>query len=724
VLSNPDIKYHFMLVHGTFSPDAPWTQDQSALCSAILKALGAVAFSRFNWTGKNSHKARITAGLELAAFVRSASEAYPHASLFIIAHSHGGNVALYGHRFLGREFQSPSNIITLATPFIRSKVRNVSLLIRIGWFIFLTVLSFFVFGGYLSHLVNPFLDADSPLCAASGWDDRSCGPALLLMLAQLVVTITIVHLLIRAYAKKQSRAWLGRLVWPEEGSIHLLTVSYRWDEARIYLRALDWVTRLVSRGIWHVIGLAALCTALYVALTVYAAIFHQVLYTSSFITTSGGWPHAITIAFFSFGGGIVLLTFIGGLALLLNLLRGNPFGFGWERPSSSFLVDIQTLDVPSGLRTQSQEHYRIPVGAFAKANRGLAHSLIYEDPRIHEKIINWTTSRRIAEAEERRIAQAKRRAEPEAQRQSPPPKSLSWRAVFAAGWLIVMVVPPVGAWIARPSSPGGPGVVSALTSEHERALKPKDTFKECTNCPSMTVVPAGSFMMASSASKRGRYSTRHRVTIAAPFAVGQFEVTFDEWDACVADRGCNGYKPRDLGWGRGRRPVIHVSWEEAKAYVAWLVKTTGKPYRLLSEAEHEYATRAGTTTTFPWGNTVGTNNANCNGCNSQWVKRTAPVGSFTANQFGLYDMVGNVWEWTEDCDNYWDDVVPSDGSAWTDGRCSSRVLRGGAWNGPPDHVVSVSRASSSQLSHERVTGFRVSRTLLLAPTRFDPTNAP
>jgi formylglycine-generating enzyme required for sulfatase activity len=119
----------------------------------------------------------------------------------------------------------------------------------------------------------------------------------------------------------------------------------------------------------------------------------------------------------------------------------------------------------------------------------------------------------------------------------------------------------------------------------------------------------------------------------------------------VADGGCNGYKPSDQGWGRGYRPVINVSWDDAKAYVAWLAKKTDKFwYRLLTEAEYEYAARAGTTTAYPWGSAIGKNNANCDGCGSQWDgKQTAPVGSFAANGFGLYDMVGNVSAWTEDC---------------------------------------------------------------------------
>jgi formylglycine-generating enzyme required for sulfatase activity len=208
-------------------------------------------------------------------------------------------------------------------------------------------------------------------------------------------------------------------------------------------------------------------------------------------------------------------------------------------------------------------------------------------------------------------------------------------------------------WLTMPAASAASTQVAPLSRMQEKALKPRSTFKECANCPAMVVVPAGRFTMGSPSSEPGHSADeepQHRVTIARRFAVGRFEVTFDEWDACAADGGCNGYKPSDEGWGRGRRPVINVSWDDAKAYVAWLSKKTGKSYRLLSAAEYEYATRAGTQTAYPWGNAIGTNNANCHACGSQWdARQTAPVGSFAANGFGLYDMVGNVREWTEDC---------------------------------------------------------------------------
>jgi formylglycine-generating enzyme required for sulfatase activity len=271
-------------------------------------------------------------------------------------------------------------------------------------------------------------------------------------------------------------------------------------------------------------------------------------------------------------------------------------------------------------------------------------------------------------------------------------------------------------WLTMPAASAASTQVAPLSRMQEKALKLRDTFKECANCPEMVVVPAGRFTMGSPSSEPGHAAEeepQHRVTIARRFAVGRFEATFNEWDACVDDGGCNDYMPADEGWGRGRRPVINVSWDDAKAYVAWLSKKTGKSYRLLSGSEYEYATRAGTHTVYPWGNAVGTNNANCHACGSQWdATQTAPVGSFAPNRFGLFDMVGNVREWTEDCYHNTYSGAPADGSAWVAGAdCYHRVVRGGSWLIAPAFLRSASRywfASDYRLNY---LGFRVARTL-------------
>jgi formylglycine-generating enzyme required for sulfatase activity/CRP-like cAMP-binding protein len=255
-----------------------------------------------------------------------------------------------------------------------------------------------------------------------------------------------------------------------------------------------------------------------------------------------------------------------------------------------------------------------------------------------------------------------------------------------------------------------------LSPNTERALKPGDTFRECAeDCPEMVVVPAADFMMGSTTNEEGRTSSENpqrKITIAAPFAVSKFEVTFDQWDACAADGDCD---PRilDNDFGRGRKPVINVSWYDAQRYAAWLSKMTGKSYRLLSEAEWEYAARAGTKTSYSWGDEPGKGQANCLGCGSEWDgKRTAPVGSFAANAFGLYDLHGNVSEWVEDCYHAKSDGAPADAKAWTaGGDCSSRIFRGGGWNDSPVNLRSASRGRGSIFVRSNNLGFRVARTL-------------
>ena len=203
----------------------------------------------------------------------------------------------------------------------------------------------------------------------------------------------------------------------------------------------------------------------------------------------------------------------------------------------------------------------------------------------------------------------------------------------------------------------------------------------------------------------------HRVTIGKPFAVGKYEVTFSEWDACVSAGGCGRHRPDDKDWGRGTRPVINVSWKDAKAYVKWLSARTRQPYRLLSESEWEYAARAGSTTRYSWGDSIGSNRANCSGCGSRWDFTMTPVGSFAANGFGLHDMHGNVSEWVEDCWNKSYSGAPTDGGAWLSGDCEGRVLRGGSAHYVPSYLRSAFRFRLGAGFRFDSVGFRVARTL-------------
>ncbi len=250
----------------------------------------------------------------------------------------------------------------------------------------------------------------------------------------------------------------------------------------------------------------------------------------------------------------------------------------------------------------------------------------------------------------------------------------------------------------------------------ENETKSGAIFRDCTACPQMVVIPAGSFMMGSpETDKEARRNERpqHKVTIARPFAVSKFEVTFAEWNACVAAGGCE-HRPRDLGWGEGTRPVMNVSWNDiTKQYLPWLNRMTGQPYRLLTEAEWEYAARAGTTTRYSWGDEPGENNANCDGCKSRWDnEQTAPVGSFKPNGFGLYDMHGNVWEWVQDCYNEKAfATAPRDGSAAPDEPNCNRVLRGGSWMGNPRSMGAAFRDEIFPDYRLKGYGFRVARDL-------------
>ena len=330
-------------------------------------------------------------------------------------------------------------------------------------------------------------------------------------------------------------------------------------------------------------------------------------------------------------------------------------------------------------------------------------------------------------------------------------RSASWTAAVLAMWL---------------------GFVGAAqAAEQQRKWTAGQVFRDCDGCPEMVVAPAGSFMMGSPSSEKGRFDhegPQHEVVIREPFAVGVYEVTRGEFARFVS---VSGYPEGDSCWdydflhpfggqpvsgrnwgnpGYGQtdgHPVVCVSGEDAKAYARWLSRETGKEYRLLSEAEWEYAARGGSVTARYWGEGEGGQCRHANGADREakdWADReiggnwedsyrsllgrmascndghshTAPVGSYEANGFGLHDVLGNVWEWVEDCVNDGSDReadgyrgAPSDGSAWVSGDCSRRVLRGGSWILPPTLLRSAFRAGFSTRVRVFFVGFRVARTL-------------
>jgi formylglycine-generating enzyme required for sulfatase activity len=299
---------------------------------------------------------------------------------------------------------------------------------------------------------------------------------------------------------------------------------------------------------------------------------------------------------------------------------------------------------------------------------------------------------------------------------------------------------------------------AAVAGSDQQISQVGQTFRDCSDCPEMVVIPAGSFLMGSSAEEAARdleyvvpkgeikgaredmslEHPQHEVSFSRAFAVGKYPVTRGEFATFVhetgysVENGCtvwidHTYPLRqDAGWQNpgfsqtDRDPVVCVNRQDIKAYLAWLNgKLLGRlpsegdgPYRLPSEAEWEYAARAGTRTARWWGGPIGYDNANCDGCGSRWDKKqTAPAGSFRANPFGLADVLGNVWESTEDCWNETYIGAPEDGRAWTTGECDLRVMRGGDWANHPWVLRSANRSRERLTDRTNYIGFRVARKL-------------
>jgi formylglycine-generating enzyme required for sulfatase activity len=296
----------------------------------------------------------------------------------------------------------------------------------------------------------------------------------------------------------------------------------------------------------------------------------------------------------------------------------------------------------------------------------------------------------------------------------------------------LLLAPPAAA------APAVPAPTNALPQAGERE------FKECSECPVMVGIPGGEFLMGSPANEPGRFDTEgplHKVSLKA-FALGKYPITSEEFLRFLKETGyqpapCN--RLQNLTWrspGRGQAyppystepphwPAVCLDWHDAKAYVVWLngkakaarPNLTNAPYRLPSEAEWEYAARAGTTTARWWGDAIGAGHANCNGCGSKFDYRyLADVDAFAPNPFGLYAMLGNAWQWTEDCWHESYAGAPADGSPWMFAAdCSKHVVRGGSWDNVPIFVRAATRSGSTanggEFDYSSLAGFRVARTL-------------
>lgn len=266
--------------------------------------------------------------------------------------------------------------------------------------------------------------------------------------------------------------------------------------------------------------------------------------------------------------------------------------------------------------------------------------------------------------------------------------------------------------------------------------KPREMFRDCEDTPQLVRLPGGKFLMGESGNLGHTYERPLREVQVPPFSIGRYEVTFREWDVCHREGGCV-KRPDDEGWGRDVRPVINVSWVDAKQYVAWLSNRTGRRYRLPSEAEWEYAARAGTTTSYSWGDSSGPACRHGNtfdltatasypnwfwytNCADTFVN-TAPAGTFQPNPWGIFDLHGNVWEWVEDCWHSDYTGAPTDGSAWITGPdCGKRVNRGGGWGNHPRSMRSANRDADSATGSGDAFGFRVVRDDLPQPESAPP----
>jgi formylglycine-generating enzyme required for sulfatase activity len=280
------------------------------------------------------------------------------------------------------------------------------------------------------------------------------------------------------------------------------------------------------------------------------------------------------------------------------------------------------------------------------------------------------------------------------------------RKLPAAGDVPVAVGAAGGEDSSRPAAAArpAPAAAAAPAAPQTPASHPLREFRDCDLCPTMVALPGGDFAMGSTADPTEQPA--HRVEVSA-FAIGKFEVTQAEWNACAAAGGCE-YKPAGPGGGRDPVPMMNVSWTDATQYTAWLRQATGKPYRLPSEAEWEYAARAATTTPYPWGREIGAAKVNCNGCGGGgYDPQMATVGSFPPNPWGLHDMLGGVAEWVADCWHRTYERAPANGTSWDAPRCGQRVLRGGSWKSSPADLTVSSRNFYDASVRYPTNGFRV-----------------
>jgi formylglycine-generating enzyme required for sulfatase activity len=279
---------------------------------------------------------------------------------------------------------------------------------------------------------------------------------------------------------------------------------------------------------------------------------------------------------------------------------------------------------------------------------------------------------------------------------APPPKPARAPAKPAASAKKSSAAKLAAAEDAEPSPPPPPGEAAA-----------KGEVKDCASCPQLVSLSPGTFTMGSNSSDPSE-KPAHRATLGHPFAIGKYEVTVEEWNACVEAGACQ--RVGQYASPNPKAPIRDVSWDDAQQYLKWLGTSSGKTYRLPSEAEWEYAARGGTATRYWWGDQMATGKANCKDCGPPWqIEGPANVGSFAPNPYGLYDMNGSVWEWVADCWHNSYKEAPADGTVWDQPNCSMRVIRGGSWRESAPYMVSSTRFKYDASVRHSQNGFRVAR---------------
>lgn len=361
--------YDITLVHGTFAPNAAWTGEGSSLRRALAERLGDVTFHAFAWSGLNSYADRAEAGAALARFLDERVAAAPGAVHGVIAHSHGGNIALYAGKHVTRP-GSLANVACLATPFITCKRIRKGVFAGALMFLLCAVLGAAA-GGAIGYYGNALLRTQG---ISEGWS--------LLLVAPLMLVIGLggpywLFARLRRSMAASAKARLAELAWPDLPATRLFVALYVFDEAKTYLDYLNRATSRLSRWLWRnaewlLLGL--------IALAILTPFGTELFGLPSLVESESFEPYKVAV--------ILLIYLLAVIALVLPVLRSNPYGYGWERLSSSWTLDITATERPDGLVVASYEECRMPVGGHRRRGE-LAHTVIYDDPRVQEKLAAW-----------------------------------------------------------------------------------------------------------------------------------------------------------------------------------------------------------------------------------------------------------------------------------------------------------------------------------------------